>query len=157
MAAALSLVQILFTTVLIWLYTRLQARTTVPLDLRPQAATQRRPKDLARTVDGGAERGLIFVMLVTPLLALLERSFATADGYSLTYYSELGVNRRGSVLFVPPAEAIRNSVSFALITVVLAVALGTIAARLLAGRGLQTAKTASTQRFFHQRPAARPT
>ena len=40
-AAALSLVQIAFTTVLIWLYTQLQARTTVPLDLRPQSVTQR--------------------------------------------------------------------------------------------------------------------
>ncbi len=134
-AAVLSLVQVLFTTVLIWLYTHLQARTTVPLDLRPQAATQRRPTAWRARLMVGLNVGIITIMLLTPLLALAERSLATADGYSLAYYDELGVNRRGSALFVPPVEAIRNSVSFALITVVLAVVLGTIAARLLAGRG----------------------
>lgn len=134
-AAALSLVQIAFTTVFIWLYTQLQARTTVPLDLRPQAATQRRPQSRLAQLMLGLNVVFIFTMLVTPLLALVERSLATGEGYSLTYYTELGVNRRGSVLFVPPVAAIRNSVSFGLVTVVLALALGTIAARLLAGQG----------------------
>jgi thiamine transport system permease protein len=134
-AAALSLVQIAFTTVLIWLYTQLQARTTVPLDLRPQSVTQRRPQSKLARLMLGLNVAFIFTMLVTPLLALLERSLATGEGYRLTYYTELGVNRRGSVLFVPPATAIRNSVSFGLITVILALALGTIAARLLAGQG----------------------
>jgi thiamine transport system permease protein len=134
-AAALSLLQILFTSILIWLYTHLQARTTVPLDLRPQAATQRRPTTWRARLMVGLNVGIITIMLLTPLLALMERSFATAEGYKLTYYGELAVNRRGSVLFVPPTEAIRNSVTFALITMVLAVGLGTISARLLAGRG----------------------
>jgi thiamine transport system permease protein len=134
-AAALSLLQILFTSILIWLYTHLQARTTVPLDLRPRAATQRRPKTWRERLMVGLNVGIITIMLLTPLLALMERSFATAEGYKLTYYGELAVNRRGSVLFVPPTEAIRNSVTFALITMVLAVGLGTISARLLAGRG----------------------
>jgi thiamine transport system permease protein len=134
-AAALSLVQILFTTILIWLYTHLQARTTVPLDLRPQAATQRRPRTWRARLMVGLNVAVIGVMLLTPLLALAERSLATSDGYNLTFYNELGINRRGSALFVPPVVAIRNSVTFALITVVLAVALGTIAARLLAGSG----------------------
>jgi thiamine transport system permease protein len=134
-AAALSLLQILFTSILIWLYTHLQARTTVPLDLRPRAATQRRPKTWRAWLMVVLNVGVITVMLLAPLVALMERSFATAEGYKLTYYGELAVNRRGSVLFVPPTEAIRNSVTFALITMVLAVGLGTISARLLAGRG----------------------
>jgi thiamine transport system permease protein len=134
-AAALSLLQILFTSILIWLYTRLQARTTVPLDLRPQAATQRRPETWRARLMVGLNVGFICIMLLTPILALMERSFATAEGYRWTFYSELGVNRRGSILFVPPIEAIRNSVTFAFITMLLAVGLGTISARLLAGRG----------------------
>jgi thiamine transport system permease protein len=134
-AAVLSLVQILFTTVLIWLYTRLQAGVSVPLDLRPQAATQRHPKTWHARLTVGLNVGFIAIMLVTPLLALVERSLATAGGYSLVYYNELDINRRGSALFVPPVDAIRNSVSYALVTVVLAVGLGTIAARLLAGQG----------------------
>jgi thiamine transport system permease protein len=137
-AAALSLLQILFTTGMIWLYTRLQARTTVPLDLRPRAATQRRPSGWRARFMVWSNVGLMTVMLVLPLLALLERSLATSDGYGLTYYHELGINRRGSILFVSPAEAIGNSIKFALVTVVLALALGTIAARLLAAPSRST-------------------
>jgi len=80
-AAALSLVQILFTTTMIWFYTRLQARTTVPLDLRPQAATQRRPKTWRARLVLGLNVSLIVLMLVTPLLALVERSLTAGDGY----------------------------------------------------------------------------
>jgi thiamine transport system permease protein len=134
-AADLSLVQIVFTTALIWLYTHLQAKTTVPLDLRPQATTQRRPTTWRARLMIGLNVALITLMLVTPLLALAERSLATDDGYSLTFYEELGINRRGSILFVPPVEAIRNSISFALIVVLMALSLGTIAARLLTGTG----------------------
>jgi len=134
-AAALSLVQILFTTVLIWLYTHLQTKTTVPLDLRPQAATQQSPSSWRARLLVGLNLCLMAVMLLAPLLALAERSLATENGYGLAYYSELGVNRRGSALFVPPVEAIRNSVSFALVTVLMALGLGSIAARLLAGPG----------------------
>jgi thiamine transport system permease protein len=134
-AAALSLVQILFTTLLIWLYTHLQAKTSVPLDLRPRAATQRRPGDWRARLLVVLNVGLMAAMLVAPLLALAERSLATESGYNLAYYAELGTNRRGSALFVPPVEAIRNSVSFALITVLMALGLGSIAARLLAGQG----------------------
>ena len=142
-AAALSLVQILFTTTLIWLYTHLQAKTTVPLDLRPQASTQRRPRSWRARLVVGLSVGLMLLTLIAPLLALLERSFATREGYSLTYYRELGINRRGSILFVPPFEAIRNSLSFATITVLLALALGTIAATLLVGeRGGQDRRQA---------------
>ncbi len=130
-AATLSLLQILFTTVLIWLYTHLQARASVPLDLRPQSTTQRRPQTRRARLLVAANVVLMLVVLVTPLLALAERAFSTADGYSLTYFRELSVNRRGSVLFVPPMEAVWNSVRFALLTVALALVLGALAARLL--------------------------
>jgi thiamine transport system permease protein len=140
LAAALSLVQILFTTIMIWLYTYLQARTTVSLELRPRAATQRRPQSWRAWLGVAVNVGLMLVLLVTPLLALVERSFNTVNGYGLTYYQELGINRRGSVFFVPPVEAIRNSVGFALVTVVLAVMLGTMAALLLVRRSRPAAR-----------------
>jgi thiamine transport system permease protein len=135
MAAALSLVQIAFTTALIWLYTRLQAKTSVPLNLRPRSATARPARGWRARLMVTFNVGLIVVMLALPLLALAERSVATADGYSLAYYRALSVNRRGSVLFVPPLEAMRNSVSFALVTVALALTLGTLATQILASQG----------------------
>jgi len=42
---------------------------------------------------------------------------------------------RGSVLFVPPTEAIANSLQFALLTTLLALVLGLLTAYLIAGRG----------------------
>jgi thiamine transport system permease protein len=84
--------------------------------------------------------GTLLLILLTPLLALVERSFATEGGRSLRFYGELFFNRRGSILFVPPIEAIRNSLAFALATVGLSLVIGMIGAYLLARprRGLGT-------------------
>ncbi|MDY7042331.1 MAG: iron ABC transporter permease, partial [Chloroflexota bacterium] len=135
LAATLSLAQIVLTLAMTSVYTRLQARTARPLQLRPQQTTQRRPTTWRdRTLVGG---NVVFMaaLLFIPLLALAERSLWTGSGYALTNYSELFVNRRGSVFFVPPVEAVRNSLTFAALTVGLALVLGVISAYLLAERG----------------------
>lgn len=134
LAAALSLVQILFTLGLMLVYTRLQTRLSVPLDFRPRRATQQRPRTWQAWLLVIVNLAFILVLLVTPLLALVERSLSPGSGgeYSFHYYQLLSYSRRGSILFVPPWEAIRNSVAFGVATVVLALALGTPAASLLA-------------------------
>lgn len=131
-AAALSLAQILFTLSLMWVYTRLQARTAVPLELQARRRVQRAP---ATPRERWIVWGNVVVMLgllLTPLLALVARSFsAGGDGWTLQFYRELFINRRGSILFVPPVEAVRNSVGFAGATTLLALLLGLIGAYLL--------------------------
>jgi thiamine transport system permease protein len=134
LAATLSLAQIALTLTMTSVYTRLQARTARPLKLRPRQTTQRQPTT-------GRERMLVtgnvaFMMglLLTPLLALAERSLWTGNGYTLTNYGELFINRRGSVFFVPPVEAVRNSLMFAILTVGLALVLGVISAYSLVER-----------------------
>jgi len=133
LAAALSLLQILFTLSLMLVYTRLQTRLTVPLAFRPQRATQRRPQSWPARLLLAANVAFM-LLLVTPLLALAERSLADGaeGGYSLRYYQLLTYSRRGSILFVPPWEAIRNSLLFGAATVVLALLLGALAAQWLA-------------------------
>ncbi|GAB4535826.1 MAG: iron ABC transporter permease [Anaerolineae bacterium] len=135
LAAALSIVQILFTFTLMWFYTRLQARTAVPLDLRPQKHTQRRARTLRERLLVGANIALMVVLLLSPLLALVERSFRLGGELSLRYYAELFVNRRDSILYVPPVQAVLNSLGFAAIAVALALGLGLISASLLARPG----------------------
>jgi thiamine transport system permease protein len=134
-AAALSLAQIVFTFSLMWVYTRLQARTAVPLELQARRQVQRAP---ATPREKAIVWGNVIVMLgllMTPLLALVARSFSPGnDGWTLQFYRELFVNRRGSILFVPPVEAVRNSVGFAGATTLLALLLGLIGAYLLARR-----------------------
>jgi thiamine transport system permease protein len=135
LAATLSLAQILCTFGMMSVYTRLQARTAVPLEFRPRRVTQRRPITWRDRLPVALNVAFMLVLLFTPLLALAERSFSLGvTGYTVTYYRELFYNRRGSVFFVPPVEAVRNSIGFATLTVLLALVLGTIGAYLLARR-----------------------
>ncbi len=131
-AAALSMVQILFTFGLMWVYTRLQARLAVPLDFRPRHQLQRGVTSWRDRLVVGANVALMTGLLVLPLLALIERSVMLGGTFSLRYYAELFVNRRGSILYVPPIEAMVNSLSFAAVAVFLALGLGLISASLLA-------------------------
>ncbi|MER3515024.1 MAG: iron ABC transporter permease, partial [Chloroflexota bacterium] len=66
---------------------------------------------------------------------LVARSFSTSAGLGIAYYRELFINRTGSVFFVPPIEAMRNSLLVAGATVGLALILGLIAADMLARPG----------------------
>lgn len=135
LAATLALVQILFTFALMALYTRLQARLAVPLELRPQRLTQRRPTTWRAWLFVAANLALMLALLLLPLAALVARSFSTSAGLGIAYYRELFINRIGSVFFVPPIEAMRNSLLVAGATVGLALILGLIAADMLARPG----------------------
>jgi len=137
LAAALSVLQILFTFALMVVYTRLQARTTLPLELQPRQVTQHRPRRWREWLAIGANVGLMMALLVTPLVALVERSLTLSptEGVSLDFYRRLFENPRGSAFYVPPVAAVRNSVGFALATVGLSVVLGLMAAAVLVNRG----------------------
>jgi len=132
-AAGLSLAQIGIMLLMLLLYRRLQQQPAIDLQSVQQVA--RRPRSRSEWLVVGAVIVLMVVLLFTPLLALVVRSFSGADGFTLRFYQELSMNRRGSVLFVPPAQAIGNSLLFALTTTALAVALGMLTAYLLARRG----------------------
>ena len=122
LAAALSLVQLICTSALMLVYTRLQARR--PLKLRPQTQTRRTPVGVRENLFVWGYLATMLVFLMTPLLSVAAASFANG----LDYYAALFVNTRGSITFVPPIEAVRNSLFFASVTIVLAVGLGLIAA-----------------------------
>ncbi len=154
LAAALSLIQIIFTFTLMATYTRLQARKTLPLELRPRQVTQRRPRRWREWLVVGANVGLMLVLLATPLVALVERSLtlSTTGGVSLAFYRQLFYNPRGSAFYVPPVAAVRNSVGFALATVGLSVVLGLMAAAVLDNAGADNARgSGSSARSPHPR------
>jgi thiamine transport system permease protein len=132
-AAALSLLQILFTFALLSIYARWQQRTAVSLDFRPQQANLRKPvgwweKLLVNSLVVG-----LSVFLLGPLLALVWRSFVDSSGQlTLAYYEALPELKRGSIVFVPPLTAVRNSIGYALLTVLSAGLFGILTASLLA-------------------------
>jgi thiamine transport system permease protein len=76
------------------------------------------------------------VFLGLPLLTLVERSLVTGAGYGAGNYVALAATDDRTGLFVPPLDAIRNSLVFAVVTTVLSTALGLAAAHVIAnGRG----------------------
>lgn len=129
-AAAISVIQMILTFVVMSLYTRLQARAAVPLNLRSAPETALPPTTPGQAAGIAFVVGSLVLLLAAPLLALAGRSLAPGD--PTLYYRELFVDRVSSVFYVPPGAAIRNSIGFASLTVILALALGTVTAYAIA-------------------------
>jgi thiamine transport system permease protein len=108
-----------------WLERR---RTASPVALAPPR--RHRP--------AGAERWwlrgnlvVLALLLGTPLAVLVERSMRTGDGHGLAAWRALGDRSRRSGLFVPPTEAVANSLRYAIAATIVAVVLGGLAAAAL--------------------------
>lgn len=127
-AAALALTQMVGVVAALTAYSRLSRR-------RPDRQRLASARDAARALRSRGERlvlsanlAVMALLLGAPLLVLIERSFAGADGYGLHSYRALSSSRRGSIMFVPPWEAIRNSVVFAVAATIIALVVGGLAA-----------------------------
>jgi thiamine transport system permease protein len=143
LAALLSIIQLLCTLSISLLYTRVVTRSTIQTAPRAAEANIRKPRLFREKIII-----TLFVLLLTsffllPLLALPFRSLVRLEAdrgqrgeiqYGLTtdYYTELFVNRRGSVFYVPPIRATFNSLGYAGATVALSLLLGFPAALALA-------------------------
>ena len=130
-AAAISLVQIVLTFMVMTAYTRIQARASVPLNLRSAEETAMPPVTFRQIAIIALTVGGLLIFLVVPLVSLVGRSLA-AGSSPLRYYQELFVNRTGSIFYVAPGVAMRNSLAFAMLTVAAALIIGSITAYLLA-------------------------
>jgi thiamine transport system permease protein len=144
MAALLSVIQLLCTLAFSILYSHFSAQMLVPTAPRP--STARRPKTLLEKIYTASLIFLLSSFFVLPLIALPIRSITRLEadrgqrgdvqyGLTASYYSELFVNRRGSIFYVPPAEAARNSLTYAAATVALSLLLGLPLASALARPG----------------------
>ncbi|MBW3658461.1 MAG: iron ABC transporter permease [Actinobacteria bacterium] len=126
-ASALALVQLAFVIGALTVYGRLQRRAPGQR-LRAAGEVARPPRTVGRRLLLAANLVVLLLLLGLPLGVLVERSLATSDGYGLDLYRALAGSRRGSVLFVPPWEAVRNSLVFGAAATVVAVTVGGIAA-----------------------------
>lgn len=143
-AALLSLAQLLCTLALSVLYSRYVTRLAAPV--KPVAQPLKTPKSFPERSFVFLLSSFILLFFLLPLLALPLRSVSRLEaergqraqvGPALTteYYTELFVNRRGSIFYVPPVEAARNSLVYASLTVVFSLAFGFPAALALARPG----------------------
>ncbi|WP_436793118.1 ABC transporter permease [Actinospongicola halichondriae] len=125
-AAVLSLLQLGAVIAALVLYRRAGVRRGSGR-LRSGASTLRRPSGVQwllvawTAVSSGALLGI-------PIVSLVWRSFDNASGPGLAYYRALDTVGRGSVAFVPPIEAIRNSLLFAFAAATTALVVGGLAA-----------------------------
>ncbi len=132
MAAALSLIQILMNFFLMWLHARLSQRADLSWfegGGTEKLQTARRPWDFFWIT---ANVGFMGLLLLTPLLALVIRSFLSENGWTTAYYLALFTQQTDSLFFVPPIAAIGNSIRFALATMCLSLLLGLSASSFLA-------------------------
>ena len=144
LAALLSLIQLLCTLTFSILYSRLMTRSIVTVN--PRANPSARPHSLSQRLFVTISCVVLFAFYALPLSSLPLRSVTRLEAdqglrgqvqYGLTgdYYRELFVNRRDSIFYVPPFDALGNSLGYAALTVILSLALGFPAATALAQPG----------------------
>lgn len=142
MAGMLSSIQLVCTLGMTILYARLSGGKNVPLAPRIYGEGMRKPRKWLERVFVGVVVLTLFFLLVSPLSALAIRSVTRLDadrgergeitsGWTLDYYQELFINRRQSLFYVPPIDAMKNSLGYAAITVVISLILGLMAATAL--------------------------
>lgn len=146
LAALLSIIQLFCTLIVSILYARVVSRSTTQTAPRSEASNVRRPKSLREKLLVSSLILVLAAFFFLPLSALPFRSFFRLEadrgqrgevqyGFTTDYYTELFVNRRGSVFYVPPIQATLNSLGYAGMTVVLSLLLGFPAALALARPG----------------------
>jgi len=141
LAALLSVLQLIFTAVFSVFYSRAVRRAST--QTAPRFALARKPKRAREKIFVFVNSALLAVFFLLPLIALPVRSFIRLDadrgqrgevqyGFTTDYYTELFINRRGSLFYVPPIQAAANSLGYAALTAIFSLALGFPAASALA-------------------------
>jgi thiamine transport system permease protein len=132
-AALLSVLQLLGVALAIVAATRLEARLTVPGQLRSEEDVLRPPRTAREKALVAGSLGGLALFLGLPLAVLVERSLAVGDGYGLDAYRALG--RPTAALLATPWEAVANSLLYAAGATCIAVLVGGLAAFAIAGSG----------------------
>lgn len=143
LAALLSVIQLICTLIFAALYSRISARLTMQLTPRSAQSNLRKPRTLRERIAVTVFIFLLSSFFLLPLSSLPLRSLFRLEadrgqreeiqyGFTTDYYTELFVNRRGSVFYVPPIRATLNSILYATATVLLSLLFGFPAAVALA-------------------------
>lgn len=127
-AAGLALLQLGCVVAVLTIHGRLARRAALPLTPRPASEVARPVRTPLDALFVGANLVVAAALLVTPVAAMVLRSFRVGDEWTITAYRTLGTTSASSALFVAPVEAAANSIVFAVVATALAVAVGGSAA-----------------------------
>jgi thiamine transport system permease protein len=145
-AGVLSALQLAVTLGLGWLSRRLGGARDVPLLPRLKGEGMRPARSWRENIFIAGMSLFLLLLLTLPLLSLAGRSITRFDpnrgqrgafdsGLTLDYYAALFVNNNQSIFYVPPVDAARNSLTYALEAVAFAMTLGTLASIALNRKG----------------------
>jgi len=132
-AAVLSLLQLVFVAVAIWIATRLEAKLAVGAQLRGEEDVLRRPHGAREKTVVAGSLGSLALFLGLPLAVLVERSLAVGEGHSFEAYRAL--TEPTGALLARPWEAILNSIVYATAATAIALVVGGLAAFGIAAPG----------------------
>ncbi|MCX5203911.1 iron ABC transporter permease [Streptomyces sp. NBC_00237] len=134
-AAVLTLVQFAAVGAILALHAWTVRRRESALRLVDPARTARRPRGAGQWALLGGVLATVLVLILLPLAVLIERSFDGPDGYGFRYYRALqSADGGGGTFLVPPLEAVWNSLQYAIVATLIALAVGGLAAAALTRR-----------------------
>ena len=132
LAALLAIIQLACTLAFSILYSKYAIRNT---QYFPHSRPPLKPQTLKQKLFVTSLCFLLSAFFLLPLSSLPIRSLTRLEadrgqrgeiqyGFTTDYYEELFINRRGSVFYVPPFQAIQNSITYASATVILSILIG---------------------------------
>ena len=159
-AAVLAVIQIGCTTGLTLLFNYASARRSQYLNLRSPILTQRPLHAASGRIIYIVILGALICLLILPILSLAVHSFFEiaprttqgeifTGGITMAYYQQLFTGGQISLFDVSPLNAMRTSISYAAITVILSLSLGLPTAWLLSSSNQSGSPSAQISRFFN--------
>ncbi|WP_406730969.1 ABC transporter permease [Streptomyces sp. NBC_01794] len=140
-AAVLTLVQFAAVGAVLAVHAWTVRRRETALKLVDPGQTARRPRGAGQWALLCGVLATILLLVLAPLGVLVERSIDGPGGYGFDYYRALtALDASGGTFLVPPIDAVWNSLRYALVATVIALAVGGLAAAALtrkAGRLLR--------------------
>lgn len=138
-AGLLTIIQLVFTLAIAWLYNRVKQPKFGKAATSGEAQNLTKPRSRKEKTLVIIVAVLVVCLMALPLLSLVSRSVFTLDaargerglvrtGFTLRYYQELFVNRTGSLFYVLPFLAIRNSLTYSGIAMLISTVIGLLSA-----------------------------
>lgn len=146
MAGLLSMIQLVVTLLITLAQNRLKNPRFGKAAISTEEKTRQRPANRMQRMFVILMCLLLVLLFVSPILSLVSRSLVTFEaaraergefetGFTTRYYTELFQNRSGSIFYANPLAAIRNSLVYSLLTMVIATTLGFLTAYALSRSG----------------------
>ncbi len=149
MAGLLSMIQLVVTFLLTLAQNRLKNPRYGKAALSSEQKNRQRPSNRRQKIFVILMCLVLVILFVSPILSLVSRSLVTFEaargergefetGFTTRYYTELFKNRTGSIFYANPLAAIRNSLVYSVLTMLIATSLGLVSAYALSRSGKLT-------------------